>query len=293
MYGCCGSREDGGGRAGLGDPSGVHDRHALAGLGEHGQVVRDQDQREAEVAPQFLQQREHLRLRHHVECRRRLVRDDDLGIAGQGQRDHHALAHAARELVRILAGAIRADADALEQFAHPRAHGRAVGLGIVQADRLADLARDALHGIERVECALEDERDLAPAQVAHAALGAPVHVHDAAVRRQVDRSRGPPQEGVEQLQDRECGGRLAATRLARQAERLAALQLERDARHDLHVALAEAVADVQVVDSQNGIAHCARARGSEPSSMTWPTAKNASTKSVIAAPGGTTYHQAP
>ena len=69
----------------------------------------------------------------------------DLGIAGQRQGDHHALAHAARELVRVLAGALGADADALQQLAHPLAHGGAVGLGVVQADGVADLARDALH----------------------------------------------------------------------------------------------------------------------------------------------------
>ena len=82
--------------------AGVHHRHAVAGLGDHAEVVRDQQQRQAEIAAQLLEQREHLRLRHDVERGRRLVGDHDLGIAGQGQRDHHALAHAARELVRVL-----------------------------------------------------------------------------------------------------------------------------------------------------------------------------------------------
>ena len=43
------------------------------------------------------------------------------------------------------------------------------------------------------------------------------------------------QAGREQLHDRERGRRLAAARLAGQAERLAAAQLERDARDDLDV----------------------------------------------------------
>ena len=46
------------------------------------------------------------------------------------------------------------------------------------------------------------------------------------------------------------------------------------------------VADVQVVDGQDGIAHRRRACGLESSSTTWPTAKNASTKSVIASARG-------
>ena len=58
---------------------------------------------------------------------------------------------------------------------------------------------------------------------------------------------------------------------------------------------AGAVADAQILHAQDGCgAHdSARALGLAASSMTWPTAKNASTKSVIAAPGGTTYHHAP
>ena len=195
--------------------------------------------------------------------------------------------------MRILAGAIGADADPLQQLAHALAHGGAVSLGIVHADRIADLARDALHRVERVERALEHQRDLGPAQVAHPALGAPVHVHDAVLGGQVDGPGGPPQERVEQLQDRERRGRLAAARLPREAERLASPQLEGDARDDLHVGVSDAVAHVQVVDGQDGIAHRLRAWGSAASSMTWPTAKKASTKSVIATPGGSTYHHAP
>ena len=52
-------------------------------------------------------QREDLRLDRHVERRGRLVGDQQRRLAGHRQRDHHALAHAARELVRILAQALR------------------------------------------------------------------------------------------------------------------------------------------------------------------------------------------
>ena len=71
------------------------------------EVVRDQDHRQAELAAQLLEQLEDLRLHHHVERRGGLVADDQLGLAGQRERDHHALAHAAGELVRVLAGAGR------------------------------------------------------------------------------------------------------------------------------------------------------------------------------------------
>ena len=63
------------------------------------------------------------------------------------------------------------------------------------------------------------------------------------------------------LHDRECRRRLAAPRLAGEAERLASLQLERDARDDLHVVVSVRVADAQILDAQHGgVAH----RGSRP-----------------------------
>ena len=43
-----------------------------------------------------------LRLHGDVERRRRLVGDQELGLERQAHRDHHALLHAARELVGIV-----------------------------------------------------------------------------------------------------------------------------------------------------------------------------------------------
>jgi hypothetical protein len=48
-----------------------------------------------ELARPGLQQIEDLRLDRHVERRRRLVREDELRVARQRHRDHHALTHAA------------------------------------------------------------------------------------------------------------------------------------------------------------------------------------------------------
>ena len=54
-------------------------------------------------------QRQHLRLHGDVERGRRLVGDDQLGVARHRHGDHGALAHAARELVRDIAGRARRD----------------------------------------------------------------------------------------------------------------------------------------------------------------------------------------
>ena len=80
---------------------------------------------------------EDLGLHGDVECRGRLVGDQHIGVVGDRHGDHHALAHATRELVRVLRGAgprLR-DADDVEQLdrAVPRRRLRHVA---VAADHL-------------------------------------------------------------------------------------------------------------------------------------------------------------
>ena len=50
VYGCWGSAKTEPHRARLDDPPRVHDRDPVAGLGQHAEVVRDQDQRQPELA---------------------------------------------------------------------------------------------------------------------------------------------------------------------------------------------------------------------------------------------------
>ena len=93
---------------GLDDLARVHDRDAIAELDEQREVVRDEQHREAEAPLELLELLQDLALHDHVERRRRLVHHDQLGLERQRHRDHHALAHAARQLVRIRAHARRA-----------------------------------------------------------------------------------------------------------------------------------------------------------------------------------------
>ncbi len=71
-------------------------------LGDHPEVVGDEDDRGAELLAQRPHQLEDLRLDRHVERGGRLVGDEQLRVAGERHGDHHALAHAAGELVRVL-----------------------------------------------------------------------------------------------------------------------------------------------------------------------------------------------
>ena len=233
MYGCCGAPEDRVHRPGLDDPAGVHDRDPVARLGQHREVVADQDQRQPELGPQALEQLEDLGLHHHVERRGGLVGDHQRRPARERQRDHHPLALAARELVRVGALDARRQPDGAEQLGDPRRHVGRLRLRLVQPDRRRDLAADALDRVERVHRALEDERDMAPAHELHPALGAAVDVDRVPAVGRVQRDRPLLLErGGQQPHQRQRGRALAAARLPRQPERLAARQRQVDAVDD-------------------------------------------------------------
>ena len=209
--------------------AGVHDDALVARLGHHRQVVRDEDEREVELPTQTGDEVEDLRLHHHVEGRGRLVADHELRVAGQGHGDHGALAHAARELVWVVVDALGIDAHEVKELAGTL-HRLGVAHALVQHDRLGDLLAGRAHRVESVHGSLEDDRDLLPADLAHAVLGAFGQV--AAVEEDV--TRDDLAVLGQQLEDRQGGRRLAAARLAGQAQALARLDDEADAVDGLH-----------------------------------------------------------
>ena len=81
--------------------AGVQDPDAIAHLGDHAEVVADEQQRGPELVTQRRDQVEHLGLDGRVERGRRLVEDQQRRLGGERHRDHDALEHPARELVRI------------------------------------------------------------------------------------------------------------------------------------------------------------------------------------------------
>ena len=99
------------------DAAGVHHRDAIRRLGDDAEIVRDQQQRQIELALHLAQQLEDLRLHRHVERGGRLVGDDQRRSARQRDRDHHALPHAARELVRVVVDALVRIGDAAPRAA--------------------------------------------------------------------------------------------------------------------------------------------------------------------------------
>ncbi len=85
----------------LSDLAGVHDSHPVRAARDHAQVVGDEDDRHAKTQPQVVDELEDLLLDRHVQRGGGLVRDQELRLACQRHRDHHALPHAAGELVRV------------------------------------------------------------------------------------------------------------------------------------------------------------------------------------------------
>ena len=108
----------------------AHDVDAVGHLAHDAEVVRDQQHGHADLALQRLQQLEDLRLDGDVERGGRLVGDQQVGLVGERHGDHHALALAAGELMRIgVEPLLRlVEADLAQQLEHARARG-----GLVEA----------------------------------------------------------------------------------------------------------------------------------------------------------------
>jgi hypothetical protein len=127
--------------------------------------MSDEQNAHVVIAPEPVDQRENLSLNGHVERGGRLVGDQQTRIAGHGERDHHALAHAAGHLVRIIMRAASGvgNLDAREHLlrAPPR---RPPVEPEMQANLLRDLLSGAQHRVERSHRLLKDHRDLAAAQ---------------------------------------------------------------------------------------------------------------------------------
>ena len=86
----------------LDDLAGVHHGDLVGAPGHHAEVVGDEDHRHVAVALLVGEQVEDLGLHGDVERGRGLVGEQQRGAAGERDGDGDALAHAARQLVRVL-----------------------------------------------------------------------------------------------------------------------------------------------------------------------------------------------
>ena len=100
----------------LDDFAEIHHGDAIAEMAHHRQVVSDEQVGNAELVLDVFEEIHHLCLHRDVQCRDRLVGDDDAGIDRKGSRNTNPLALTAGELVRIPIDVVRVEPDDLEQL---------------------------------------------------------------------------------------------------------------------------------------------------------------------------------
>ena len=142
------------------DAPAIHHMHEVAELSDDADIVADENQGGASIAPKLVEQLENLRLRRHVERGRGLIGDDDLGVVGERHGDGNALALAARKLMRIGVGARRGvgDAHRFHQLDRPP-HRLGAREPLMAPHALGDLFADSYQRIERGQRILEDVGD--------------------------------------------------------------------------------------------------------------------------------------
>lgn len=250
--GVAGRGEDGLGRAGFDQFAGIHHRHLVGHARHDAKIVGDQDHRHVHLAREIHQKAQYLGLDGHVERGGGFVRDQQVGLAHQGHRDHHALPQPARQLVRILRQAAfgGGDADLFQKL-----HGTGAGLGLadiaVQQQGFHKLVTDGVGRVERGHRLLEDHGDAVSAQVAHDPIAGlqevDVVIADL-VRRAFDRL-------AQKAHHRERGQRLARAAFADDRQRLAALHLEVDAAHRVQRAAAGGDVEREVLYGKECVGH--------------------------------------
>ena len=238
----------------LDDPAGVHDRDPVGDLDQHGEVVRDEEHREPELPLQALQELQHLRLHHHVQRRRGLVRDHEGRVAGERHRDHHSLLLPSGQLVGVVIDAPRGEPDLLQQLGRPDPRLALPGQ-LVDGDRFHDLVADATDGIEGVQRPLEDDRRARPADRPKFAGRERQDVVPVEGDAPLDLRRGRVQP-----EDRSRDRRLPAARLAREPEDVSAIDLDVDTAYGGDVAALRAVRHPEIAGREH--AHRLSAPGS-------------------------------
>ena len=283
----------------------VHHRDPPRHPGHDPQIVADQQDRGPALDGELVEQFEHLGLHRDVEGGGRLVGDQQRRAERQRDRDQHALAHAAAELVRVAAQLVArpGDADGAQQFGGP-APRLAPAHVLVGLDRLGDLLADGQHGVQPAHRVLRDQRDLLATETAHVFI---VEL-DQVAPAEPDLARDPRRVPREEAEDGQAGHALARAGLPHQPERAAGLQLEAHPVHGVHDVPAAVEAHGEVPDAQHRVARrrlrvavrahsCSppmlpRSRGSIQSRRPSPSRLNPSTVSASAIPANVDHHQA-
>ena len=232
----------------------VHDNHPVGHLRHHGHVMGDEHHRGAGLALQPVDQRQDLGLDGDVERGGRLIRDQQTRRAGQRHGDHHPLAHAAGQLVRILPQPpLRLGHPHLaQQIERPRAR-LTPAHPPVQAQPLGQLPADGEHRVERGHRLLKDHADFIAANAAHRLLRALRQIGFAALAPVEQQPAAGDLAAAElhQPHQRQRRDRFAGAGFADHADRFAGIYVERQIGDPGNRTVAGLKGDAQAVDPGN------------------------------------------
>ena len=129
-------------------PAEIHDHHFVADLSDHGKIVGDEQDRNAEFGLQRHEQLDDPSLDGHIQRRNRLVADEHFRLDHKRAGDADTLTLAAGELVRVAVDLCLRQADAFDHVPHAPVALGPRQLGSEMAQRLG---HDLTHGHARVE----------------------------------------------------------------------------------------------------------------------------------------------
>jgi hypothetical protein len=243
-------------RTGLHNPPVIDHRHLVGHIGNHTQVVSNQQDRHIEAFLQVFQQLQDLRLNGHIKRCRRLVGNQQRRAADQRHGNHRALTQAARKLKRI-------------HVKGPRRIGKSdqpqhlLGLGpriclvdlLVQHQRFLDLVANGVQRRQRRHRFLKNHGDAAATQAAHfrTARQQLLDLDRFAWPVRVIERNGPAgnRAGLGQdAHDRLADNRFARTGLAYQRRHLARTDAEAGTANRFDNCRVNPEVDVKILDAQ-------------------------------------------
>ncbi len=146
---------------------GVHNRDAVRNMRNDCEIVRDEKHRQSKFMPQVIQQIENLLLYGHIERSGRLIRDQQLWTINNGHRNHHALPHSSRKLMRIAPCPLFGLRDGHIAHAFNRSSpGFGFRDAVMSEDSLGNLPADTHDRVKGGHRLLENHRNPRPAKLA-------------------------------------------------------------------------------------------------------------------------------
>ena len=236
-------------RCGLHDPTAIHHRDAVGESGDDAEVVADEDDAGMGLPLGDAQQIEDLGLDRHVQCRGRLIGDDEVGVVGDGHGDDDALTHTTGELVREGLGTHLGVGDAhhVEQFDGTIPGARLAESGVMHLQRLDELVTDRVHRRERRQRILEDHGDLGASHVGHPFVTAAEQLGTVQFDGSLDLG-----VVVEQPHDRHRGDGFSGAGLPHDAKDLTGMHREVDATHRVDDTVLGGEPYVEILNLQHG-----------------------------------------